>query len=404
MPQSETWFQSWGPSGVTKPALWEKMKVMSSQSCSICRMPVEPGADACRNCGAPVVGGIVSGKVPGLGTPKRRGRGILLSGIVVAGVVVGLAAVVGQQDVESETAAMGGTLRIAEVDDAEPQAQADQSSEQESVQRVLDADELEVAEPEETTGPGLIEVKYPARVLSSKGNKVKVGAPCVVNVRVLSGHIKDLDVTCAQKMLYDTRTPLNGMARVGGQVFERAGDGEQEWRYRLQYSDTGTRSQRSQVTLNSLTQEGAVFSEAFEAFRVEFRLSEYSLPREGAPIFETPREVLPLRRTAQVESTHGTIPKVPTACSIEARFLESTRGGPRCKTQLSCGSRVLYGRGNSGLGPCEIEDGAIARFADEEETHQDGDPSLILQVADGSIRLSDSPSQQSFSMTFRFAK
>ncbi len=382
---------------------------MSERTCSVCQMPLEPGEAACSNCGAPQAGGARRPQIPGL--PRKKGGlplAVLVAGVLVFG-VAGFVVTVLQEKVSpvaeqiEKPAPTPSQARSAEPDvtvprPAEPaQAEPEPTAEPEPAIPTGDAEELPPAE----SPPEPIVLQFPARVVASKGNRVKNGAPCVIQVHTYGGRIADLDVTCAKDTIYDTRSRLNGISRMGGQIREQAGKAADEWRYRLQFSDTGARSLRSQVTLNSLTRTGSVFSESTDAFRVELRLSEFSLPRQGEPVFDTPREVLPLRTSLDVISTQGQAPTLPKTCSLDVRYLESTRQGPNCKTELRCGSRLLYGKGQSGFGPCDIEEGKIVRFRDDEETHEDGDPKFDFDTTSGSVHIEDSPNHQSYSIELR---
>jgi hypothetical protein len=241
-------------------------------------------------------------------------------------------------------------------------------------------------------------LQFVASVVSAKGKPVSKGGKCVVNVHVTGSHIDDVDANCGGTLLYDSRTPLNGMASIGGNVLERAkGDG---WVYRAAYSDTGTRSSRNQFSFDSGNRQGSAWSDGGDVFSVELKVDEFSKIRRGAPLFDTPTGSPKLSLALVPGEQRGATPKLSGACKLTSAFVENADSGPRCKSELRCGKTVLYGTGTTGFSPCDLDGQAITRLEDSEETHEDGDPAIVVSLDDRRVVLRDSPAQQSYELVF----
>lgn len=253
-----------------------------------------------------------------------------------------------------------------------------------------------VEEPPPSTEAATL--KFGARVVSARGKPLGKGAKCTINVHVTGAHIDSLDASCGDTLLYDSRTPLNGMSSFGSDLLERQkGDG---WVYRVLYSDTGMRSSRSQFRLNSGSKQATAFSESSDPFSVELEVNELSELRQGASLLNTPLGTAALTLGLRKVSEEGTAPAVSGACKLASEFVEGSENGPRCKTELRCGSAILYGKGTQGFSTCQVRAEAIAFVEDPKETHEDGDPWLRVDVEGGKVELRDSPSQQAYTLVF----
>jgi hypothetical protein len=188
------------------------------------------------------------------------------------------------------------------------------------------------------------------------------------------------------------------MSSYGGDLLERAQG--QGWVYRVVYSDTGSRSSRSQFRLNSTSEQATAFSESSDAFEVELDVDEFSELRDGASLLNTPLGTAQLALELRSVSQQGVAPKVAGQCKLTSEFVETAHVGPRCKTELRCGGTVLYGKGTTGFGQCQIEREAIALIEDQKESHEDGDPWLRVKVGEGRVELRDSPAHQDYELVF----
>ena len=129
-------------------------------------------------------------------------------------------------------------------------------------------------------------------------------------------------------------------------------------------------------------------------------MAEHTAPRDGQPLFDTPSRVEQLAMLITGDSVEGDTELPKGKCTLTSRFVSASSKGQRCKTALSCGKRVLYGTGSSGYGPCTVEGESIVSFDDPKETFEDGDPSLVVDVKQPRIVLSDSPSQKPYEIRF----
>jgi hypothetical protein len=146
------------------------------------------------------------------------------------------------------------------------------------------------------------------------------------------------------------------------------------------------------VTLNSFTHTGVVFSDTGEHFRVGLSLEPESDPRAGAPLFETPRSVAPLKLRLRAKEISGPSPIAEGAgCDFETRFMMRSKESGECKARLVCEGRTLYGDGEAGYGHCRLAGDRITTFSDDKESFRDSDPAVELDVAKGELVLRDSP-------------
>jgi hypothetical protein len=244
-----------------------------------------------------------------------------------------------------------------------------------------------------------VTLRFAARVSSVKGKTLSKGSKCAINVYTTGSQIDDLDLACGKVLLYDSRTPLNGMSSHRLGLYERAkGDG---WVYRAIYWDTGSRTSRNQLLLDTTSKEATAFSESGDAFSVELVVDEFSAKRVGASLVNAGPAPKKLERALTVTSESGTPPKiVGKSCKLSTQLVETSVDGPECRSELRCGGTVLYGTGTTGFGPCDIKGGAIVNFNDPKESHEDGDPSLIVEVEEGIATLSDSPQREEYSLDF----
>lgn len=374
---------------------------MTEDLCGVCRSPRDPGAARCANCGAsfgasPQRGFAGSVTKPGAGRPVALVLGVLV-----------LAAGAGAAFLVSGAKSSGRTSEVAAPREEAVQEVASESDEVPPVEAPAPEAAEEVSPPAAFPGaaPSLdaVTLTFNARVTSAKGKALSKGAKCQVNAHVADASVQDLDVACGNTVLYDSRTPLNGMASYGSDVFERRRG--QTWVYRLLYTDVGQRTSRSQASVNSTQKTASVFGEGADAFRVELAVDEYSQPRSGDALMDSPPEPAKVELSLTVASQSGEPPSLGAGCSFASALDEMSAEGPRCKSELRCGSKVLYGKGPStGFGPCVVSEGTIVAFTDTMQTHDDGDPALVLDAEARTVTYSDSPSQRDFEVVFSFAK
>ncbi len=392
-------------------------------------MPVTPNEATCANCGAAV--GVTARGGRGFSSePKKAGGGSKAGLLIVSAVMLGGAgfgAFQALSDAE-EPATQTDTSLVAERSPVAPNktdkpdvtpfrpdtptprtatappADTEQPTETEqpvpSEEEAAAGSATDQARSERPASDEKQTLQLLASVVSARGRSLKKGSSCLVNVHLTGPKITDLDVACGTETLYDTRTPLNGMSSRGSGLYESPAAKPGQWQYGVGFTDTGSRSSRNQITLDSGLKQATVFSESVDSFRVELRVAEHTAPREGEPLFDTPREVDDLAKLVTPGAVEGEVEIPKGKCTLTSRFVSASSGGLRCKTSLSCGRTVLYGTGTSGYGPCTVEGQSIVGFSDPKHTFEDGDPSLILDLAQRQLTLADSPSQQAYTMNF----
>jgi hypothetical protein len=248
--------------------------------------------------------------------------------------------------------------------------------------------------------PVEITAQWKATVKSATGGAVAVGSSCVVEARLAGAgeglRVPRLSVTCGGKRLYDSEDALEGMAMLGSEVEEDAGDAEGTHLYALLYEDKGTRTgKRTQVSINGTRHAGSVWSDSSPAFHVELALPYQSEPVRGEPLLES--TALALRRAGTVTAVSGSSP-VRTGASCALR-VTPTRKDKECLARLRCGATMLYGKGTTGVAECTVEGKKILRVLDDSPTPRGGDPRIDIDPAAGKAVVSDEIGATKWSVT-----
>jgi hypothetical protein len=239
-------------------------------------------------------------------------------------------------------------------------------------------------------------IAWRGEVTASRGSTVEVGSNCSIEVKVVGGDVDWLKVVCSDAVLYDRRTALQGESISSSELFELP-KGDDAWIYRLEYVDTGARTGRSQITLNSFTHTGVVHSDSGQRFRAELALTPDSEARRGPSLFETPRSVAPAEARLRATEVTGPSPiPLDTECRFASRFVMSSKNGHECKAELECRGSVVYGAGESGYGHCTLDGHRVAAFDDDKESFRDSDPAVRFDGKKSELRLRDSPGGQAW--------
>lgn len=390
--------------------------------CRVCRTPLLPETERCPNCGSLVIAPKTSGSgfphamepsagvhSPALFQPVRRPgiSKLWLLWMATSVASLGIASYFFMQN--------GVTTQAPSVEVA-PAPSADVES--------LEIVELPVAQPETpepaeptpapeppseptTPAPEPFVIEWRGTAQAVQGGQVRRASKCSLQVAI---HGVDSDgdarresvkVSCADQVLYDSRTPLNGMAMMSSELFELP-DPKGGWAYEFHYSDTGARSGRTQLTVDPASQEVTVFSEQAPTFRVQIRLNQSrSVVREGLPLFETPRTVMPLNLSLSVETQEGPAPIDEGAkCQLNSVFEKRTSTAAICKTTLSCGKQTLYGGKSTGYGPCRLKGEQVFAFTDSEPSFSDKDPAFSFDLDESTFLLSDTPDAELYTVKF----
>jgi hypothetical protein len=131
-----------------------------------------------------------------------------------------------------------------------------------------------------------IAVRWSAKVKKAAGRS-KRGVKCEI-----VGHVDDdadavrpLEVRCKGDVLYSSTQKFSGMANMStGATVVTAKDGSPRWH--LRYNDTGARSNRAQIRLDSAARIGRVWSDELPPWDVELAIDPEGVrldPERGTP-------------------------------------------------------------------------------------------------------------------------
>lgn len=115
----------------------------------------------------------------------------------------------------------------------------------------------------------------------------------------------------------------------------------------------------------------------------------------GMPPIMAMAEVMGDRRIPSV-SRSGSVTSVSGDASVSAGAecsvtVKHGRIGPdiNCKVSVKCGDEIIYGWGAAGFARCEVRDGSVVSASDGGVSGDDGDPTLMLDLAARRVSVSD---------------
>jgi hypothetical protein len=117
-------------------------------------------------------------------------------------------------------------------------------------------------------------------VVKAEGQPLEPGAPCVVYATGFDEAVKELHVTCGSVALYDSTVQVFGMRMMERELYRS----EDQSPSGLRYTDTGQRTNGSEITLDTKVGQGVVSSQVVPLFRVEL-----GPHREAKPPGKRPR-------------------------------------------------------------------------------------------------------------------
>jgi hypothetical protein len=129
-------------------------------------------------------------------------------------------------------------------------------------------DDMFTAKP----GAGAIAVRWSAKVKKAEGRS-KRGVKCDIDGHVENDgdSVRPLEVRCKGDLLYTSTQKFSGMANMStGATVVPAKDGSPRWH--LRYNDTGSRSMRPQIRLDSAERIGRIWSDELPAWDVELTI------------------------------------------------------------------------------------------------------------------------------------
>ncbi|MCS6898259.1 MAG: protein kinase [Myxococcales bacterium] len=248
-----------------------------------------------------------------------------------------------------------------------------------------------------TTQSTPVSLTWKARVTSSTDKALALGSPCEVKLDVMVNNDEFtnpvLQAHCREKVLYDSRAPLNGTSMSSWEMSENPLSGKVgAFSYQLRYSDTGPRTgERAQAVLDTSERQGIFFREMLPLYRVTLAVDPDSANRMGEPFLKEnqPPFRKVLQRKGKVVEVSGKSPvMVGALCQL---ILSPAKAiGSTCRAQLFCGGKTLYGAlPSNGFAPCELEDGEPVRFFDPGSDKPNGDPETRLDLKAGQVELKD---------------
>lgn len=130
-----------------------------------------------------------------------------------------------------------------------------------------------------TPNEGSIAVRWAAKVKKASGRS-KRGVACEIDGYVENNgeSIRPLDVRCKGDLLYSSTQEFSGTANMStGATVTTAKDGSPRWL--LRYNDTGSRSDRAQIRLDSAARIGRVWSDELPPWDIELTIVPDGVPR-----------------------------------------------------------------------------------------------------------------------------
>jgi hypothetical protein len=242
-------------------------------------------------------------------------------------------------------------------------------------------------------GPKLVLI-WNGKVSKADGKQLVRGESCVVKLESEGAAIQWLNASCGEERLYDSRTPVMGISMRNAVLGEAPhADHPGHYGYAVSFQDTGQRSGRSQIQVDSTHQQAIVFSETIPQFRVEIALDVVSQPRKGVPIYKTPERLRSITLDLSVASSTGPCPvKSGERCRLELGFANNLPTATLCSALLSCEKRWLYGKQKQpGFAACTLDaQGSPLTASDRQPPSADTTPALEVDVDKGRVTLESS--------------
>ncbi len=134
-----------------------------------------------------------------------------------------------------------------------------------------------------------VKAQWTGKVTRVNGFTASPGSPCVIDATLETDGAKprvaQLMVKCADKVVHDSSEKVEGMSMTSAGMAEVPGKQAGTYEYAVNYNDTGARAGgRTQISLNTTHQQGSVWSEVVPIFRIDFSVSERSVPIQGEPL------------------------------------------------------------------------------------------------------------------------
>jgi hypothetical protein len=253
--------------------------------------------------------------------------------------------------------------------------------------------------------------EWSATIAAAQGSAPPPGTACKI-LAELTGDgaqigVGEVEVSCGAKFLYRSTDTFSGMSNNGSDATEEPGKSAGTLRHTLVVTDQGTRTGRSQISLDTAQRTGTIWSDNVPLFRATLRMEPWSLERTGDPLVdaENRRERLgeTVVRTGTIAKIEGSPPApAGAACTVDVSPAQS--GDNNCRIRVRCGNALLYGEGQSGYNQCPIKEGRVGRVKDDRTSATDGDPGLDMDLSENTVIVSEIDGDPSWKVTVALAR
>ena len=245
-------------------------------------------------------------------------------------------------------------------------------------------------------------VQWQGKVTRVTSSTIAVGAPCTLQGQVTTNgtyvDLEHVEVTCGGHALYRSDDSFNGTSENESHVVElpQPAGGQS---YAVALHDQGSRSGRSQISLDSTKSAGAVWVDGMPAWRVEFSLPTTSQPDSEPALFDASRRAI--RSVLTVDKIDGTGAPVRAhdRCSMVTWVIPGPGG--QCEVHVLCGAKVLYGGPGLGVTSCTQSEGVVTTARDDKPSSQGPDPAIAVDIGAGTVDVTDDPHDKPWTVHLR---
>ena len=125
-----------------------------------------------------------------------------------------------------------------------------------------------------------VAVRWTAKVTKANGRSKK-GVKCEIDGHTDGDSVRPLEVRCKGDLLFTSTQKFSGMANMStGTTVVTAKDGSPRWL--LRYNDTGSRSMRPQIRLDSAARVGRIWSDELPPWDVDLAIDPEGKRTDGA--------------------------------------------------------------------------------------------------------------------------
>jgi hypothetical protein len=242
-----------------------------------------------------------------------------------------------------------------------------------------------------------VTIAWTASITQSAGAAPSVGTACTVTTH--AGALKStsashdaLRVECGTKTLFDESDITDVPTRASFSLVETPLVGEvSAFTYEMKASDTGPRTGRNQLKVDTAKGTMTVFRDTIPTFRVTMTIPHKRDPRRGLPLFlaNVPAFTIVSKSMLTLTSSKGPLPFGGKTCELR---ISPGNSKQNCMVQLECAKKIVYGGDpDPSFDTCTIRDGRPIAFSDQKPTPIDGDPALSADLDAKTVTFADEP-------------